>query len=130
MTPRRSWRRLGDAPGWPRKVKLSSLSHAPSKAGACPLFRARAAMGRLPKDQLDSVLGALDQRAKELGVAAISQEEMARGLPIRQPTASPTAPPTARPPAGFIAAVAGNTKVAKSVEAKKALSPPPAYPRA
>jgi transketolase len=41
----------------------------------------------VPKDQLDSVLGALDQRAKELGVAAISQEEMARGLPIAQPTA-------------------------------------------
>src|SRR5258705_6952407 len=81
----------------------------------------------VPKDQLDSVLGALDQRAKELGVAAISQEEMARGLPIAQPTASPTVPPPARPPAGFMAAVAGNTKVAKSVEEKKALSPRRAY---
>ena len=81
----------------------------------------------VPKDQLDSVLGALDQRAKELGVAAISQEEMARGLPIAQPTATPTAPPPARPPAGFMAAVAGNTNVAKSVEEKKALSPRRAY---
>jgi transketolase len=45
----------------------------------------------VPKDQLDSVLGALDQRAKELGVAAISQEEMAHGLPIARPTATPTA---------------------------------------
>ena len=73
----------------------------------------------VPKDQLNSVLGALDQRAKELGVAAISQEEMARGLPIAQPTATPTALPPARPPAGFMAAVAGNTKVAKSVEEKE-----------
>src|SRR4029077_9278934 len=76
----------------------------------------------VPKDQLDLVLGALDQRANELGVAAISQEEMARGLPIAQPTATPTAPPPARPPAGFMAAVAGNTKVAKSGEEKKARS--------
>jgi transketolase len=81
----------------------------------------------VPKDQLDSVLGALDQRATELGVAAISQEEMARGLPITHPAATPTAPPPARLPAGFMAAVAGNAKVAKSVEEKKALSPRRAY---
>jgi transketolase len=81
----------------------------------------------VPNDQLDSVLRALDQRAKELGVAAISQEEMARGLPIAQPTATPTAPLPARPPAGFMAAVASNTKAAKSVEVKKTLSPRRAY---
>jgi transketolase len=79
------------------------------------------------KDELDSVLGALDQRAKELGVAAISQEEMARGLPIAQPTATPTATSPTRPPAGFAAAVAGNPKVAKLVEEKQALSPRRAY---
>jgi transketolase len=73
------------------------------------------------------VLGALDPRAKELGVAAISQEEMARGLPIAQPTATPTAPSPTRPPAGFAAAVAGNTKAAKLVEEKKELSPRRAY---
>jgi transketolase len=81
----------------------------------------------VPKDQLESVLAALDQRAKELGVAAISQEEMARGLPIAPPTATPTVPLPATPPAGFTAAVAGNTKAAKSVEEKKALSPRRAY---
>jgi hypothetical protein len=61
----------------------------------------------VPKDQLESVLGALDRRAKELGVAAISQDEMARGLPIAQPTA--TAPLPARPPAGFTGALCGAT---------------------
>jgi transketolase len=81
----------------------------------------------VPKDQLDSVLKALDERAEELKVAAISQEEMARGLLIAQPTATPTAPLLARQPAGFMAAVAGNAKVAKSVEEKKALSPRRAY---
>jgi transketolase len=81
----------------------------------------------VPKDQLDSVLKDLDQRAKELGVAAISQDDMTRGLPIAQPTAKPSAPPAARPPAGFMAAVAGNAKVAKSVEEKKVLSPRRAF---
>jgi transketolase len=81
----------------------------------------------VPKDQLDSVLGALDQRAQELGVAAITQEEMARGLPIAPPAATPTVLAPAHRPAGFMAAVAGNAKVAKSVEEKKALSPRRAY---
>jgi transketolase len=81
----------------------------------------------VPKDQLDSVLGALDEKAKELGVAAISHEEMARGLPIAQPTAAPTSAQAARPPVGFMAAVSGDAKVAKSVAEKKALSPRRAY---
>jgi transketolase len=81
----------------------------------------------VPKDQLDSVLGALNHRAQELGVAAISQEEIARGLPIAEPMATPTAPLPARSAAGFMAAVAANPKMAKSVEEKKALSPRRAY---
>jgi transketolase len=79
------------------------------------------------KDQLDSVLAALDQRAQELGVAAISHEEMARGLPIAPPAAAPAAPRPAHAPAGFMAAIAASAKVAKSVEEKKALSPRRAY---
>jgi transketolase len=79
------------------------------------------------KDQLDSALAALDQRAQELGVAAISHEEMARGLPIAPPAAAPAAPRPAHAPAGFMAAIAASAKVAKSVEEKKALSPRRAY---
>jgi transketolase len=81
----------------------------------------------VPKHQLDSVLGALDERAKERGVAAISQDEMACGLLIAQPTATRRASSSAQLPAGFTTAVAGNTKVAKLVEEKKALSPRRAY---
>src|SRR5260370_40357139 len=76
----------------------------------------------VPKDQLDSVLRALDQRAKELGVAAISQEEMARGLPIAQPTATPTAPPHARPPAGYKAVAAANPSSTQSAGAETVLT--------
>jgi transketolase len=79
------------------------------------------------KDQLDSALAALDQRAQELGVAAISHEEMARELPIAPPAAAPAAPRPAHAPAGFMAAIAASAKVAKSVEEKKALSPRRAY---
>jgi transketolase len=81
----------------------------------------------VPKDQIDLVLGALDQRAKELGVAAISHDEMPRDLPIIQPTSRPAAQLTTCPPAGFATAVRDNAKVAKSVEEKKALSPRRAY---
>jgi transketolase len=81
----------------------------------------------VPKDQLDSVLAALDQRARELGVAGISHEEMAGALTITPPPAAPAPPPPARAPAGFMAAVNGDAKVAQSVEAKKALSPRRAY---
>ena len=81
----------------------------------------------VPKDQLDAVLAALDQRAQELGVAAISHEEMARALKITPPASAPPPAPPARAPAGFMAAVSSDAKVAKSVEAKKALSPRRAY---
>jgi transketolase len=79
------------------------------------------------KDQLDSVLAALDQRAQELGVATISQEEMACGLSIAPPAAAPATPPPPRAPASFMAAVAGDAKVAKLLEQKKSLSPRRAY---
>ena len=52
---------------------------------------------------------------------------MARSLPIAQPPTIPTAPSHAHQPAGFMAAVAGNAEIAKSVEEKKALSPRRAY---
>jgi transketolase len=80
----------------------------------------------VPKDQLDSVLAALDQRAQELGVAGISDQEMAGALTITPPAASAPLPP-AHAPAGFMAAVSGDEKVAQSVKAKKALSPRRAY---
>src|SRR6185437_8587394 len=79
------------------------------------------------KDELDSVLAALDERARELVVAEISHEEMARALTITPPASVPASPVPARSPAGFMAAVNGDAKVAKSVEAKKALSPRRAY---
>ena len=78
------------------------------------------------QDQLDAVLTALDQRAQELGVADLSQEEMARALPITPPQSVPPMP-AARPPVGFHAAVQSAPKIAKTVEEKKALSPRRAY---
>jgi transketolase len=81
----------------------------------------------VPRDQLEAVLAALDQRARELGVAEISREEMARGLTITSPPPAPPPPPAARPAAGFMEAVKGEAKVAKSVDEKKTLSPRRAY---
>jgi transketolase len=78
-------------------------------------------------DQLDRVLAALDERARELGVADISHEEMARALTITPPPPAPTPPPPARTPAGFREAASGDPKVAKAVEEGSVLSPRRAY---
>jgi transketolase len=119
---------LGRRAGLAEEGKALAIVARTVKGWGVPALQGMGHHGKpVPKDQLDSVLGALDQRAKELGVAAISQEEMARGLPIAQPTATPRALPPAHPPAGFMAAVAGDAKVAKSVEEKKALSPRRAF---
>ncbi len=81
----------------------------------------------LPKDQLGSVLAALDQRARELGVAAISHEELAHDLVINLPAAPPAAPPPARAAASFTTAAGSDAKAMKSLEEKKALSPRRAF---
>jgi transketolase len=77
------------------------------------------------KGQLDAVLAALDRRARELGVTAITREEMAHALTIAPPPPAPL--PAARAPAGFMDAVRGEAKLAASLDEKKALSPRRAY---
>src|SRR5260370_14613316 len=101
---------LGRRPGLAKEGQALVIIARTVKGWGVPALQGTGHHGTpVPKDQLDSVLGALDQRAKELGVAAISQGEMARGLPIAQPTAAPTVPPPARPPAGLHSPPAART---------------------
>jgi len=78
------------------------------------------------QDQLETVLGELDRRARELGVADLSPEELAAGLAISPPPAAPP-PQPARAAVGFMAAAGADDKIARSVREKRALSPRRAY---
>jgi transketolase len=119
---------LGRRAGLAREGQALAIIARTVKGWGVPALQGTGHHGTpVPKDQLDSVLKALDQRAQDLGVATISREEMASGLPIAQPTAAPAASLPARSPAGFMAAVSANAKAAKLVEEKKALSPRRAY---
>ncbi|MGO9931400.1 MAG: transketolase [Steroidobacteraceae bacterium] len=80
----------------------------------------------VPKSDLEAVLAQLDQRAQELGVAALDPAVMKDAFRIAPPLAAPE-PPRAREPIGFAEAVRNEPSVAAAVAKKKVLSPRRAY---
>jgi transketolase len=80
----------------------------------------------VPKARLEAVLGELDKRAEEAGVAGLAVAEIRQALAIAPPPAAP-GPAPAREPAGFMAAAKRDAKLAAAVTEKKLLSPRRAY---
>ena len=81
----------------------------------------------VPEGELDAVLSELDRRAAELGVAGLDPAAIREALRIAPPLPAPPEPRRAEEPAGFMAAVRGDPKLAETVASKKALSPRRAY---